>query len=539
MIGFINRESKTIVGAAAIVGLFSFASRIVGLMRDRILAGAFGAGETLDVYYAAFRIPDLFFQLLVVGALSASFIPMFINHYRGHAKENAWKFTNNVLHLLGVIVLTITLLFMIFAKPLATLIAPGFDVVMQMQVASFMRIMFLSQMLLACSMIFGSILQGLKRFTLYACAPIVYNAGIIVGALVFVKHIGPIGLAWGVVFGAFLHTALQLFGAYQVGYRYALFIDWKDHCVKEMTRMTMPRMLAIGVSQLLFVILSIMATTMGAGAVTMFQFAYNIQFFPIGIIGVSYAIAAFPSFTEHLGTGDFDAFRESFSSTIRQVLFFMIPMMLLFLIMRSQVVRIIVGAGAFDWRSTVITADALAFFALTCIPQAFAFILARAFFSLHDTATPLTAGIVSALLGIIAAFLFESTFGVVGLAMAYSLSAIVNAVLLWTALRTRVGSLDELHILQSFMKIVVAGLGCTIVMQLLKPLTVQVFSLDTFLGVFMQVLVAGGAGFLIYLFIAYLLKVEELHLFLSSMHRRILVKSTPAEAVQQTNSTST
>lgn len=538
MLPLINRESKTIVGAAAIVGILSFASRFVGLFRDRILAGTFGAGETLDMYYAAFKIPDLFFQLIVVGALSASFIPLFTNQYRNVSKQEAWKFTNNILHLLGMVVVGITIVLMIFARPLASLVAPGFDAIMQNQVAGFMRIMFLSQILLAGSMVFGSMLQSLKRFILYAVAPIVYNAGIIIGALVFVDHLGPIGLAWGVVFGALLHVCLQFYGAYQVGYRYSFLANWRSADAKEMARMTMPRMLSIGVSQLLFITLSIMATTMGTGSVTMFQFAYNIQFFPVGIIGISYAIAAFPAFSEHLGEGRFDDFRESFSSTVRQVLFFMVPMMLLFLIMRTQVVRIIVGAGAFDWNATITTADALAFFALTCIPQALVFILARAFFALRDTATPLTAGIVSTLFGIISAFLLESHFGVVGLAMAYSFAALVNATLLWVPLRTRVGSLDELRILQAFMKITIAGLGCAIVMQLLKPVTVQLFSLNTLFGVLMQVVVAGGAGMLVYLVLAHFLKVEELRLFVSAMHRRILNKSMLSEPAQQADSTS-
>ena len=154
MFGLIHRESKTIVGAAAIVGVLSFASRIVGLVRDRILAGTFGAGDTLDVYYAAFKIADLFFQLIVVGALSASFIPLFSKHYRSLSKEEAWKFTNNVLHLLGIVVGILSFVLIAFARPLASFIAPGFDGVMQNHVASFMRVMFLSQILLAISMIY-------------------------------------------------------------------------------------------------------------------------------------------------------------------------------------------------------------------------------------------------------------------------------------------------------------------------------------------------------------------------------------------------
>ncbi len=538
MFGLIHRESKTIVGAAAIVGVLSFASRIVGLVRDRILAGTFGAGDTLDVYYAAFKIPDLFFQLIVVGALSASFIPLFSKHYRSLSKEEAWKFTNNVLHLLGIVVGILSFVLIAFARPLASFIAPGFDGVMQNHVASFMRVMFLSQILLAISMIYGSVLQGLKRFTLYAFAPIVYNIGIIIGAFVFVRYLGPIGLAWGVVFGAFMHVLLQLYGVYQTGYRYQFVFNWKDKDTKEMARMTGPRLFSIGVTQLLFVILSIMATTMPVGSVTMFQFAYNIQYFPVGIIGLSYAIAAFPAFTESLGDQNFNDFRKTFSATVRQIFFFMIPMMLIFLILRTQVVRIIVGAGSFDWNATVTTADTLAFFALTCIPQSLVFILARAFFALKDTATPLTAGIISAFVGILSAFLFEKPFGVIGLGMAYSLASIVNMILLWVPLRKNVGSLDELQILQSVMKMFIAGIGCGIVIHFTKPFSVILFPLETFFGVFVQVLISAGIGCVVYILISHLLRSEELSVFLSAMHKRIFAKMVPSESVQPTDSTS-
>ncbi|MBI4713977.1 murein biosynthesis integral membrane protein MurJ, partial [Candidatus Uhrbacteria bacterium] len=429
MFRFLHAESKTIIGAAAIVGTLSFVSRFVGFIRDRILAGTFGAGDTLDVYYSAFKVPDLMFSLIVVGAISSSFIPIFSEMYFGSKKENAWKFTNTVLHLVGAVMVVISILLFIFSDPISALIAPGFHSAKQEAVGEFMRVMLFAQILLSFSMVFGSVLQSFKQFFLYSLAPIFYNVGIIFGALFLTDIFGPIGLAWGVVFGAFLHVASQWLECRRSGYRYEFIIKRKTTEISEMIRMTGPRMLGIVVNQLLFFVLTIIATTFAAGSVTIFQFAYNIQFFPVGIIGVSFAIAAFPLFSEQAQQNDLNSFRASFSSTIRQTLFFLIPCMLLFLILRSQIVRVVVGAGSFDWTATILTADTLAFFALTFIPQAFVFILARAFFALHDSVTPLIAGLVGALVGIISAFLFRESFGVVGLGIAYSLSAIVNAVL--------------------------------------------------------------------------------------------------------------
>ncbi|MEK7615016.1 MAG: murein biosynthesis integral membrane protein MurJ [Patescibacteria group bacterium] len=524
MFRFFHAESKTIIGAATIVGIFSFLADFVGFIRDRVLAGMFGAGATLDVYYAAFKIPDFLFSLIVIGAISSSFIPLFTKNYFSERRESAWEFTNSILHLIGGGMLVASILLFIFAHPLSTLIAPGFDPLKQSQVAEFMRVMLCAQMLLAFSLIFGSVLQGLKRFFLYALAPVLYNLGIILGALVFAKIWGPIGLAWGVVLGAALHLCTQCIGSVAAGYSYHFRFNLKDQEARKMLMMTGPRILGIAIAQLLFLVLTVFATTMSAGSLTIFQFAYNIQFFAVGTIGVSFAIAAFPTFSEALSKDDPDGFRRSFASTIRQILFFMIPLMMLFLILRAQIVRVVVGAGAFDWQATILTADTLAFFALTFIPQAFVYVLARAFFALHDTVTPLTAGLVAGLVGVISAFLFAPHFGVIGLGMAFSLSAVVNAVLLWVPLRQRMQSLHEATILQSLLKLSVAGIACGLVMQGLKPVVLHFLSLETFFGVLFQGILAGGAGFVVYLLIAWFLKVEELHSFLAVLQRKFLRK---------------
>src|SRR3989339_799503 len=532
MFRFINKESKTIIGAATIVGVLSFASRLIGLIRDRILAGTFGAGDTLDAYYAAFKFPDLMFGLLVVGSLSACFIPLFAKHfYHPLQKEQAWKFTNNTLHLVGTAVIIVSLFLAIFARPFAEIIAPGFTFEKQVLVIAFFRIMLLAQILLAFSVIFGSVLQSMKRFLLYALSPVLYNVGIIIGAVWFVNWFGPLGLGWGVVFGAFLHLIVQLYGVISSGYRYKWSFSFQDKDTKEMFKLTGPRMIGIAMNQILFVLLTIIATTLSVGSVTIFQFAYNIQFFPVGIIGVSYAIAAFPSFSEYIEKGDEKQFIRLFSSTVRQILFFLVPLMILFLILRAQIVRVVVGAGSFDWDATILTANTLGFFALTFIPQSLVYLLARAFFAKHDTMTPMTAGIIATFFGVISAFWLKGHFGVVGLGIAYSLASIVNIALLWVPLREKFGSLDELRIIQSLFKISVAGMVCAVVMQLIKPVVVSVISLETFFGVFSQGFVAGIFGLISYILIMFLLRSEELESFLSGMRRKVFKSYKPEEPV--------
>lgn len=532
MLRWLKRESKSILGAATIVGVLSFASRFVGFIRDRILAGQFGAGDELDVYYAAFKIPDLMFQLIVVGALSASFIPLFTAHLQKEGREkDAWDFTNNTLHLVGGAMLLFSVVLIITAPWLAQLIAPGFDSMKLADVASNMRIMFIAQVILAVSMIYGSVLQSMKRFLMYSLAPIFYNIGIIIGAVLLVDQFGPIGLAWGVVLGAVLHLLTQLHGIHGSGYTYRFIATFKPKDIQEMLRLMGPRTIGLAVNQLMFLVLTIIASTLVVGSVTVFQFAYNIQFFPVGIIGVSFAIAVFPTLSELGEQEKLKKFASVVSSSTLQLIYLLLPMSLLFLILRAQIVRVIVGAGQFDWAATIATADTLAFFAFTFIPQALVFLFARGFYALRDTATPLAIAIASSLVGILSAYLLKTDFGVIALAMAYSLAILVNAGLLWVMLRQRIGGLHESSFINTLLKLSIAGLFAGLTMQALKPIVVEWITLNTFIGVFTQGLIAGGAGLVVYGVIAHVLRVPEQQEFFKTLTRKVLRKAKTEEVV--------
>jgi putative peptidoglycan lipid II flippase len=529
---FLNSESKSIVGAATLVGILSFAADLAGLIRDRILAGTFGAGDVLDAYYAAFKVPDLLFSLIVVGALSAGFIPVFTRHWTSvGGKERAWRLTSHALSALVGLMAIVGFAVAIFSPQVAAIVAPGFAGRKLALVAALMRVMLLAQVVFAASIVFGSVLQGLKRFVLYAAAPVLYNVGIIVGATWLVKPLGPMGLAWGVVLGATMHALLQAFGVIQAGWRPSFKRPILDADVREVFKLTGPRVLGIAVSQLLFVVLTVIATTLERGSVTVFQFAYNIQFVPVAIVGVSFAIAAFPSLAEHAGSGSHDRFVDTFVSSVRQVLFLIAPLAVLFLVVRAQVVRVVVGAGVFDWPATIRTADALAFFALSFVPQSIAYLLSRAFFALKDTMTPLTVGLVSGLLGIVTALWLSGPFGASGLALAFSLASFANAAILWVVLRGRVGTLHESQILPTVYKVAAASVVALVVMQATKSLALAVVTTGTFFGVLGQGLIAGGAGLVAYAIVAYALRTKELADLLEGMKRKVVRKAAPVEMI--------
>ena len=531
MLRWFSGKSNTITSAAAIVALFSILSRFVGFVRDRILAGAFGASDVLDAYFAAFRIPDLIFQMVVIGALSASFIPIFTKYYHKKRRKKAWEFTNTMLSLLAIGFGGITLLMMLFAEPLAAIVAPGFGPEKLALVARMSRVMFLAQFLLALSMIFGSVLQGAKRFFLYSLAPIFYNIGIIVGAVWIATPQWPMGLAWGVVLGAALHLLVQLIGVHDLGYRFRLRLVLKDKDIAYTLKHMMPRTLGLAVGQINIFLMTAIASTLAVGSVTVLQFAYNLNFFAVGIIGVSYAIASYPTLCELAEDKKQHDFVKTIASTARQMLFFLVPATVLFILLRAQVVRLVVGAGEFDWAATILTANTLGFFALSLTLQALIFLLVRAYFARGQTVAPFVIGLIAAVIHAIMAVMLSQRVGVVGLGAAYSSAAFVQFILLWGWLRVHIGSLGEWSIVKVMITFVIAAIACGVTAQVTKFYVVQWISLDTFAGVLAQLLIAGGLGGGVYLLVTYLFKSEELMHILSGLRRKLIKKHQPKEAI--------
>ncbi len=524
--------TTSVVSVAVIVGGFSFLSRIVGFIRDRILAGIFGAGDELDIYYAAFRIPDFLFQLVVIGALSACFIPVFTRYF-GRDDVKAWRYTSNVVNLLCLIYILIAVFGFIFAPVYTPLVVHGFSPDKQAQVIEATRILFLGQVFFAVSMVFGSVLQGAKRFILYSLAPIVNNFGIIFGAVFLVPIFGLMGLAWGAVFGALLHAIIQTIGVYALGYRYRFSLDVNDPDVRQTLRQMGPRVLGLAVGQFNFLLMTILATGLTVGSVTVLQFAYNLNFFPIGIIGVSFAIAAFPTFCQLAKEQEIIKLRDELASTVRQVMFFIIPATIITLLLRAQIVRLVFGAGVFDWAATTSTADTLAMLALSFFAQCLVFVVVRVFFAYEDSWTPFGVGVVSAMINGVFGFYLAPVYGVPGLAAAFSIATMVQLALLWVCLKRKLGSLNEKTIFRSTLILCLAGLAAAAVTQSAKYVVVEYIQLDTFLNVLLQTMIAGGAGLSMYLATAFSLHSPEMITLAHGLHARLIKAAKPGETVQQ------
>ncbi|MDD3285277.1 MAG: murein biosynthesis integral membrane protein MurJ [Patescibacteria group bacterium] len=523
----IGRPINSITAAAALVALFSVASRFLGVVRDHILAGSFGAGAELDVYYAAFRVPDFIYSLIVLGALSAGFIPVFSEMIKRSEtwpgeKEKLVRLANNVFNSLLLLIILLSVLGVIFAGPLTAWIAPGFSEAAKAQTAHLTRIMFLSPLFLGMSGVLGGILQSYKRFFVYSLSPVFYNLGIIFGALFLVDFWGLDGLAWGVVLGAALHFAVQMPTVWSLGFRYRFLLDIRDRGLRQIAGMMGPRTLSLAVSQINLVAMTALASSLDSGSLAVFNLANNLQSFPLGVFGISFAVAAFPFLSEN--AYKIEELKTRFSATIRQILFFIIPASVLLITLRAQLIRIVFGSGAFNWQDTILTMNTLGFFALSLFAQASLPLLVRVFYARRDSLTPFYLGLFSVFLNIVCAWYLRPYFGVAGLALAFSIASIVNFLSLWIVLYFRVGSLDLDKILVSVLKFSAAAIGAGSVVQILKIAVWPFINMTTFAGVFIQLSVAALGGVIAYIWLCRLFRSEELLSAIAIFKRRLPVK---------------
>lgn len=520
----IHRELKTVTAAAVIIASLTLLSKIVGLIRDRVFAHYFGVGPVMDAYYAAFKIPDLIYNLLIVGALTAGFIPTFSKlFFESEDKTRAWKLANNVVTIIGMTLIILALVGVIFTSPLTALVAPGFSGESRHLATQFTRIMFFSPLFLGISMVLGGILQSLKQFIIYSLAPIAYNLGIILGATLLTKTtLGNLGLAWGVVLGSILHAGIQAYGAYHNGYRFKFAFNLKDADTRLIGKLMIPRTIGLAVTQFNLVIVTILASLLPVGSVAIFNYANNLQAVPLSLIGIPFAIAVFPVLSEMVAKQDAPGFVQHLSSTIRTIIFLMMPAAVLMLLLRAQLVRVILGTGQFDWIATKATANTVAFFALGLLGAALVPTLARAFYALSNTKTPFTLGIIAELLSIIASLLLMRPLGVAGLALASSVGVTINAVFLLVALWQNTKDLELNKLLSTILKVSAATLAMGLVVQYLKYPLANIFDQRFFWGIFGQGFFAGLFGVIVYALAAYWIKIPEMVLVISAIKRRWL-----------------
>lgn len=533
-----NSQTKTVTFAAVLLAASSLISRLLGLVRDRLLAGNFGAGEELDIYFAAFRIPDFVYGILIMGGVAAVFLPVFSEYFR-KSREDAWKFANNLLNCFLISLILICGILAFFTPWIIDLIAPGFSQENKELAVTLTRIMFVSPIFLGISSMFSGVLHYFDRFFAYSLAPIIYNLGIIFGILFLVPVFGLYGLAYGVILGAFFHFIIQLPAAKKSGYKYLPVLNFKNFGLTKVFRLMIPRTVGAAAYHVNLIVVTAIASTLTAGSIAVFNFANNLQYVPVGLIGVSFSLAAFPVLSRAWAAGLKEEFFKAFSSSFRQILFLIIPASLLIFILRAQIVRLILGTGEFGWLETRLTAACLGIFCLGIIASSFVPFLARVFYSFQDTKTPVIISLFSMAINVLLCFLFVfflgfpnafrefitdllklqgiQDIGVVGLPLALSIAAIIQFSLLLFFLKKKKGGLGNGEILISLGKVMVASFLTAAAAYLSLSLVAEILDTKTFFGILIQTITAFLAGLTTYVLFAVLLKSPEIRILWSSI----------------------
>ncbi len=429
-------QKHSIVRAAGLIAFFTLASRLVGLLRDRLFAAHFGPSEVLDAYYAAFRLPDLLFNLLILGTLSAAFIPVFTEYFvKDHEEANT--VANTILNISFLFMAALCGVLYLFVPQLTHALAPGFVGEQYENTVSLTKIFLLSPIIFTVSNVFTSMLQSLKRFLLVSIAPIIYNLGIIFGIIFLYPRFGVTGLAYGVLLGALGHMAIQIPGILKTGFVFKPILDFKHPALKKFLSLFLPRIIGVESSQVSLLIASIIGSTLVTGTITVFNFANNLQAVAVGVFGLSFAVAAFPTLAEQFSEKNEQKFAESLGNTAVHILFFVVPISVLIILLRNQIVSVLFLTGKFDIEAAKLTANTLGVFAISIFSQSLAPLYARAFYARHNTITPVLASLTALVLNALGSFYLGQRFGVLGLVAGFSFASIVQVSLLFFLLKTK------------------------------------------------------------------------------------------------------
>lgn len=434
--------SSALATSALIVAAAFIASRILGLAREVILAYRFGTTGEYDAYVAAFRVPDLLFLVIMAGSFGAAFVPVFAGFLARGDDGRAWRLASAVLTLAAIVVVVAALTAFVVAGPLVRqLVAPGLSDDDQQLTVSTMRILLLSPVFLGLGIAAKGILEAQDLFTLPAIAPLLYNVAIIVGAIAIAPSFGVEGVAASVVVGAILHLAIQLPGLVASGFRYVPSLDLSTPGLARVGQLLGPRLIGQAAFQLNFIVVTSLASETGEGRVAALNLGWQLLMLPHGVVALSISTVVFPTMARLYETGDLVSFRRMVGQALRPLIFFALPAAVILFGFRTAIVRTLFQLGAFNAESTQLVAEPLAILALGLLGYGLVEVLTRVFYAMHDTRTPVIAGIIIIGINIAVGWLFLDRFGHLALAMSLSLSTTYEAIILLAVLRARLGGI--------------------------------------------------------------------------------------------------
>jgi putative peptidoglycan lipid II flippase len=422
---FRERIENSLMWTTVLLAIFSIISRVLGLLRDRLFTGTFGTGGVLDSYYSAFRIPDLVYNILVLGTLSSAFIPLFsrLIHKKDKLGE-AQKLADDILLLVALIMGALSVVIFAFAPWLVRVVALSYDGQKFADTVMLTRIMAFSPLIFSLSSVVTAVLHSYKKFLVASIAPLFYNFGIIAGIVYLYPKWGVAGLGYGVVLGALLHFLVQLPALYGLGYPLQVQLDFNIPSIKKMWNLYWPRILVIDVSMVSLFIGTVVASKEDS-AVSVFNLAYNLNALPMGVLAISFATAIFPRLTEKYAKEDYKGFDMLLAHGVAKIIYAILPVSFLMIVSRAQLVRLIYGTGRFDWQDTNFTLVAMSIMVLSLIFQSLIPLFARSFYAKQDMKTPMKIGLMGMVLNVVLSISLYEIFGFFALAWAFSITMAV------------------------------------------------------------------------------------------------------------------
>lgn len=505
-----KKITKLFTNGVFLIAFFGIISRIIGLLRDRLLAADFGAGDSLDAYYAAFRLPDLVFNTLIFGALGSAFIPQFVRLWIND-KEKAFKLANNILNILIIIVIIFTIIFWLFSPILIPILTPGFNEAKQITTIDLTRVMLISIIFFSLSTVMAGILNSLKKFFLYSLAPVFYNIGIIIGILYLAPFLGIKGVAYGVILGSFLHFLIQMIAAYRAKWKYSFSLKL-DPLVKKVFKLMIPRTIGLAAVQINQIIITALASLLKSGSLTIFNLANNIQFFPITIFGISLSTVVFPSLSKFWAKNELNNFSDRLYKSFRQIIYFVIPISFFIIFFKSEIVTLLLGVGKFDQSNIYETGQVLAFFSLSIFAQSLLPVLTKAFYAQENTKQPVIISIISIIVNIILSLALYRSMGVSGLALSFSISTIINFLLLYFIMKNKIKLTSPKNFSKFCFKIIIISFFTILFSYIIFRLLDNLYFYSDLLSLLIKLTLVIIMSIIFYYIFSKIYKIEEIYL---------------------------
>lgn len=527
-----NKTQEDILSAAFVIGASVALSRILGLVRYRLLAGYFGDEiQLLDSYFAASTLVDAVFETFIFGSVALAFIPVFSKFVSREKLKYAWILASTLITVAFVFFLFFAIVFFFFSSQVAALIAPGLIDKFpetQAKIAHLLQIMVISQSLFVISIFLTGILHSFKRFLIPATASIFYNVGIILSIIFLSPVFGIYSAAIGMIFGALLHFLIQLPLITSLKFSYHFSLDIKNPDAREVLKLMWPRSITIGLTRLSDVVNVALASSAAVGSIVALNFAQVLQIVPSAFFAASIAQAAFVFLSIEFNHGQREKFKDLLTESIHQVLFLVLPAAVILAILRVPIVRLVFGAKDLPWDTTVLAARTLLAFSIGIAPLAVNLLLIRGFHAARDSYTPVKISLFSTTLNIALGvyFVVILKMPIIYLALAYSVSNTISFVLMLFFLDRRIGGFARIKLLIPIFKMIVISIITAVALYIpMKLLDQLVFDTTRVVGLVLLTGVAGTSGIAVYIFLSWIFKVDQLTIFTKFAKRVITFPS--------------